>query len=70
MLFLEMNAGEVVFNYGDVGDQFYIIIEGEISIMTPFPEVLEGEQVSPYPILIYFLTFFKNIDWNFISCGK
>lgn len=38
MEFLQLKKGQKVFNYGDVGDLFYIVISGEISIKTPFPE--------------------------------
>ena len=43
LFFLEIDRNENVFNYGDEGDLFYIIIEGEVSIKTPFPDVLEEE---------------------------
>ena len=43
LFFLDIEKNENVFNYGDEGDLFYIIIEGEVSIKTPFPDVLEEE---------------------------
>ena len=70
LFFLEIDAYENVFNYGDEGDLFYIIIEGQVSIKTPFPDVLEEEQAEPYPLLVLFLTFFKDIDWKFITDGE
>ena len=43
MHFLELQKGQEVFKYGDVGELFYIVMDGEISIKTPFPEELEAE---------------------------
>ena len=70
MGYLELEAGETVFNYGDVGDLFYIVISGEISVKTPFPEVLEDDTAQPYPVLIYFLNFFQDIDWSSLPDGN
>ena len=33
------SSGDIIFNYGDVGDKFYIVMEGEVTMMLPDPEV-------------------------------
>ena len=70
MEFLHLDEGRKVFNYGEVGELFYIIMNGEISIKTPFPEELEEDQSTPIALLTYFLTFFKDIDWSFFKEGE
>ena len=37
----EYDADSYVFNYGDVGSHFYIIIEGSVNVMVPMPIELE-----------------------------
>jgi CRP-like cAMP-binding protein len=39
----ECKAGRKVFNYGDYGQLFYIIIEGEVEVRTPAPVELEND---------------------------
>lgn len=39
----EFAKGETVFHFGDRGQLFYIIIDGEIEIRTPSPVELENE---------------------------
>ena len=35
MRFIEFEAGDTVFEYGDVGEHFYVIIEGIVAIKVP-----------------------------------
>ena len=37
--FEEYQSGEVVFRYGDVGDKFYVIIKGQITVHTKNPNI-------------------------------
>ena len=67
LLYLELEEKETVFKYGEVGELFYIIIDGEVSVKTPYLDSLEGSQTKPFQLLSYFITHFKYIDWNSIK---
>ena len=41
--YTELDAFENVFDYGDDGELFYIIMEGEVKIKIPAPDELEEE---------------------------
>ena len=41
--FHEYKPQEPVFDYGDKGTLFYIIMDGEVAVKTPAPEELEDE---------------------------
>lgn len=45
----DLNAGEVLFNYGDRADRFYMVIDGEIRVEVPALEgpVLELQRLGP-----------------------
>ncbi len=30
-----MRSGDIVFSYGDLGEKFYIILEGSVGVMIP-----------------------------------
>ena len=32
---MKMNKGELVFNHGDYGDKFFIILRGKVSVLIP-----------------------------------
>ena len=42
LLYLELKEKETVFKYGEVGELFYVIIDGEVSVKTPYLDSLEG----------------------------
>ena len=50
----KFKKGDVVFNYGDAGDKFYIILGGETSIMLPNTEEIENwkERYKEYLLLL------------------
>ena len=58
MRFTELEAGAKVFEYGDKGEQFYIIMEGEVNIQTPAPSMLEDDACSPEGFLIFTIEYF------------
>lgn len=39
MKFQKVNAQETVINYGDIGDQFFIILKGVVSVHIPNPNI-------------------------------
>jgi CRP-like cAMP-binding protein len=39
MEYKRLAANEVIFNIGDVGDYFYILIHGKVQLMLPNPEI-------------------------------
>ena len=41
--FMEFKPKVPVFHYGDQGELFYIIMEGEVVIKTPAPDVIEDD---------------------------
>ena len=50
----KFKKGDVVFNYGDAGDKFYIILGGETSINLPNTEEIENwkERYNQYLLLL------------------
>ena len=70
MRFKEIEGGYKVFDYGDKGDLFYIIMEGEVIIKTPAMDVLEDEQATPEGLLIYIVEYFQELQWDKIPDGE
>lgn len=58
-----------MFDYGDVGELFYIIIEGEVIIKVPSPHVLEDDFFSPEGLLVFLVEYFRDIIWRQMKCG-
>ena len=56
-------AKEIVVNYGDHGDLFYIIFEGEVIVRVPHPFTLENEQFTPIGLLMILIEHFKDVIW-------
>ena len=70
LTFNECEAGDYVFKYGEMGKLFYIILEGEVLVKTPGPHLLEGEEeVNPKAILLYFIKYFRDIEWPALHNG-
>ena len=69
MRLIEHQPFECVFHYGDEGELFYIIIEGEVIIKTPSPDVLEDEQCTPEGFLIFCIEYFNEIVWTKLDSG-
>lgn len=61
--YTELDAFENVFDYGDDGELFYIIMEGEVKIKIPAPDELEEEQCTPEGVLIFVVEYFGDIHW-------
>lgn len=62
--FLHIPAKTTIFNYGDIGDLFYIIMEGEVIIKTPSPVDLEGSHAEPLGFIAFLLGYYKDIQWK------
>ena len=39
MEYKRLSKGEVIFNIGDVGDYFYILIHGRVQLYLPNPQI-------------------------------
>ena len=59
----------MLFEYGDRGDFFYIILSGEVELKTPAPVELTGKQATPAGILSFFVNFFEDILWQNFDRG-
>lgn len=70
MRYAEYAPEDYVFHYGEEGNLFYIIMEGEVIIKTPAPENIEGEQATPEGFLIYLIEYFDEIQWNRMMDGR
>ena len=59
---MEKSAGDIVCNYGEKGDLFYIILDGQVNVRTVSPvELFDCDATS----LINFLIInYKNIYWG------
>jgi CRP-like cAMP-binding protein len=60
----EQAKGSFVFNYGDEGSTFYIILSGEVQIRVPTPVELEGDSATPEGLLVFLVTYFEIICWD------
>ena len=49
--FLRISKGETIFEFGDDGDLFYIVLSGEVSIYTPHSVLLTDKQLQPSYLL-------------------
>ena len=68
--YVEYQAGESIFKYGDEGDLFYIIISGEVEVKTPAPESLSGDESSPANLTLYLVRHFEDLDWEHFKFGN
>ena len=64
-----MDEGEILFEYGEEGQHFYVIIEGEVSVKTPAPEELDEDQATPLGFLVYMIEYFHDIHWAHFANG-
>ena len=56
-----------MFEFGDRGSHYYIIIEGEVLIKTPSPIELDGQKATPEGLLIFIVDYYQDIRWDKIS---
>jgi len=59
-----------VFEYGDEGQLFYIVMEGEVEVRIPLQVVLEGEDATPVGFYNYLVKNFNDIHWPQIADGR
>lgn len=64
MRFVEYEAGQTIFEYGDFGELFYVIIDGSVVVKTPSQVTLEGDQATAAGFVIYLLENFQDIHWK------
>ena len=67
--FLEIEEDDTVFKYGDEGNLFYIIMEGEVIVKTPSPDELDEEYVTPEGFLLYMVEYYRDIEWSVLNNG-
>ena len=68
--FKDSKAGDILFEYGDRGEDFYIILEGEVELKTPAPVELTGKKATPTGILSFFVNCFEDILWSSLDRGE
>ena len=54
-------AGEVVFNHGDYGDKFYIIMKGEVGVIIPKKVSNQANNMNDTQ---------SSIGWGILSLNK
>ena len=59
-----------MFQYGQRGDNFYVIIEGEVDVLIPSPVELKGKMSSPAGILTFLIQSFEQIAWDRLEGGR
>lgn len=60
----EHQEGAVVFNYGDQGQLFYIVIDGLVDVKVPSPVLLEEDSASPEGLISFLILYFGDIHWE------
>lgn len=69
MTYEKSNAGEKLFQFGDRGENFYIILSGEVELKTPSPVELTGKKATPEGVLSFFVNFYEDILWEYLDRG-
>ena len=65
----DCHKGHALFEYGDIGVTFYIIIAGEVEIRVPTQVELEGGQATPEGLVIFLVTYYDSICWESLTNG-
>ena len=65
----EYESNAIIFDYGDVGEHFYVILEGEVEVRIPSPIVLDLEFSNPKGVLSFIIRHFHEIYWPQINKG-
>ena len=55
----EHGPDSIVFNYGEVGSHFYVIIEGKIDVRVPCPVELEEDSATPEGLISFIIMYFN-----------
>ena len=64
MRFCQHEAGSLVFKYGDEGDLFYIILDGEVAVIVPGPHTLVGYETTRLGFLNWVVENFDSVHWD------
>ena len=56
-----------MFNYGDAGNHFYILIQGSVDVRVPMPVQLEDDEATPISVLNYIIENYDDIYWKAID---
>ena len=65
----DCDSGKAVFEYGQSGSTFYVILAGAVEIRVPMPVELEGSSATPEGLLIFLITYFESICWEKLHNG-
>ena len=65
----QLKDQEIVFNFNDSGELFYIILSGEVEVRIPEPMQLVGDQADPDGILSFVLHNHIDINWGNYTGG-
>ena len=66
----EHKSGQVVFNFGDTGTYFYVILRGKVDVRVPQQITLEQDSATPEGLVSFLIMYYKDICWNQISWGE
>ena len=66
----EHGPDSIVFNYGEVGSHFYVIIEGKIDVRVPCPVELEEDSATPEGLISFIIMYFNQIYWKGVKRGS
>ena len=67
---LKLGAGDIVMSYGDEGDLYYIILEGEVVVRIPHAHFLENEHCTPVGLLMFLIEYFNDVLWWMLKDGE
>jgi hypothetical protein len=66
----EHTAGSVIFNFGDPGSYFYVVIEGSVDVRVPNQVGLEEDSATPEGLISFIIMYFSDIFWQQIPRGE
>ena len=66
----EYSQSAIVFNYGDIGQLFYIVVEGEVDVKVPSPVILEEDSATPEGLISFIMLYFNDLHWERLYMGK
>ena len=61
LTFRQYSSGQCVFNFGDYGKEFYIILSGSVSVKVPTQITIKGNRRE---ILDFFVDNYDSIFWK------
>ena len=66
----EHDKGSIVFNDGDIGKYFYVILSGAVEVRVSGPVQLEQDSATPEGLISFIILYFEDINWKEIVNGS